>query len=544
MVKNGVDMQEKRYNFPMARAVSRLYYDGKDDETMLPIALYDSSLKRPIGRFEHGDYIIFYDIRGEREVEITEAFTDPEFPHFPIKKMKLNFVTMIEYDPKLKTKIAFPRSNAIKNTLSEVVSKAGLKQVKIVESEKEVHLTFFLNGKNQKPFPNEERIIIKSPNVHEYDTIPQMKISVVAEELKKKIDEQNHHLIVANFCNIDVVGHTENEEAIKTAIRAVDHKLGEVVCLAKKRGMRIIITADHGTVEKRYYSEGTVDTGHTDSKVPFIFIDPNCKNKHCLAKDGALTDVAPTILSLLGIKKPKEMTGNSLIKGYKPKDKKPVLLLILDGWGHREESEGNLIKEASPSNMDYLMHNYPFITLYAAGEYVGMPAGTVGNSEAGHLHIGAGRIVLSDRMRIDSSLKDGTFYENKAFNWAINGAKRDKTNLHLLGIVSFYSSHGSIKHLFALMNLAKNKGIKNLYIHSLLGRRGERPESGAHYIETVEQKCDEIGLGKVVSVIGRKWALDREHNWNRVKKAYRLFVYGEGEPVRCPTDKETYKTKI
>lgn len=524
-------MQKEKYKFPMAKAIHRLYLQGEDDETMRPIALFDSFTNKPIGKFRDGDYVIFYDIRGEREVELTEALTDTNFSHFPIEKMNLNFVTMIEYDPKLNTKVAFPRANVVKNTLSEVVSKAGMKQIKIVESEKSVHLSYFLNGRRQKPFPNEERITIESAKVHEFDSVPEMSVKAVAGKVMEKIEEQKYDLIISNFCNIDVVGHTENENAIIRAIKAVDEQMGKVVSLAQKRGMRIIITADHGTVERRYFPEGTVDTGHTDSKVPFIFIDSDCDTKEYLAEDGALTDIAPTILKLLGIEKPEEMTGNSLLTDYEPKVKKPVLLLILDGWGYREESYGNLIKQASPTNMNRIMQENSFITLYAAGEYVGMPDGTVGNSEAGHLHIGAGRVVLSDRLKIDNSLKDGSFYENEAFNWAIKGSKKDNTNLHLLGIVSFYSSHGSLKHLFGLMDLAKRYDIENLYIHSMLGRRGERPESGAHYIETVEKKCVELELGKVVSVIGRKWAMDREHNWDRVEKAYRLFVYGEGVKV-------------
>jgi 2,3-bisphosphoglycerate-independent phosphoglycerate mutase len=225
------------------------------------------------------------------------------------------------------------------------------------------------------------------------------------------------------------------------------------------------------------------------------------------------------------------MTGRSLLNGYQPDKKRPVLLIILDGWGYREEKEGNLIAKADPPVMKELMNTYPWITLYAAGEYVGMPKGTVGNSEAGHLHIGAGRVVTSDRLKIDRAIENRSFFTNPAFKWAMEGAKRDNVNLHLLGIVSFYSSHGSIKHLFALMDMAKEFNIDNLYIHSMLGRRGERPESGALYIESIEEKCAKEKNSSVVSVIGRKWALDREHNWDRVEKAYRLFVYGEGEKV-------------
>ena len=134
-------------------------------------------------------------------------------------------------------------------------------------------------------------------------------------------------------------------------------------------------------------------------------------------------------------------------------------------------------------------------------------------------------------MRINRSLEDGTFYKNKAFLEAIHGAERDGTRLHLYGIVSFYSSHGSVEHLEALIDLVSQENVPELYIHSLLGRRGERPESGALYIDRVERKCNEVGLGKLVTVTGRYWALDREQNWDRVEKAYRAMVYGDGTPV-------------
>jgi 2,3-bisphosphoglycerate-independent phosphoglycerate mutase len=139
---------------------------------------------------------------------------------------------------------------------------------------------------------------------------------------------------------------------------------------------------------------------------------------------------------------------------------------------------------------------------------------------------------LSDRSRIDAAIADGSFFKNEAFEWAMDGALKDGTDLHLLGIVSFYSSHGTIQHLFSLMEWAKKKGFKNLYIHSILGRRGEQPESGAIYIQKVEEKAKELGLGQVVSVIGRYWALDREDNWDRVEKCYRQLLYGEGRAVR------------
>ena len=155
----------------------------------------------------------------------------------------------------------------------------------------------------------------------------------------------------------------------------------------------------------------------------------------------------------------------------------------------------------------------------------------VGNAEAGHLDLGGGRRVPLDRVRIDEAIKGGDFFQNQAFLWAMEGAKQHGRPLHLLGIVSHYSSHGTIKHLEALLQLASHFKLKKVFIHALIGRRGEKPESGAAYVRKVEQMCKDISTGEVVTVMGRFWALDREENWDRVEKAYRALVFGEGKKV-------------
>jgi len=254
-----------------------------------------------------------------------------------------------------------------------------------------------------------------------------------------------------------------------------------------------------------------------------------------LKQEGELANIAPTLLDLLELEKPVEMTGESLLL-HSPEEntaEKRVLLLILDGWGIREEKEGNLIAEAHTPNFDDLWSRFPHALLKASGEAVGMPLHTVGNSEAGHLHISAGRRIFLDRVRIDKAIEDGSFYRNKAFLWAMEGAQGDKKALHLLGIVSFYSSHGTVDHLFALLRLAKQLEVERVFIHSLIGRRGEKPESGAIYVAKVQDMCQSLSIGQVVTVIGRFWALDREENWDRVEKAYKALVYGKG--MRVPS---------
>lgn len=523
-------------NDPMVKAIKKAYQAGQEDEALEPLIAVDSS-NQPLGRFGKGDYVIFYDIRGEREIELTQSLIHKEFSLFPVEKdLDLNFVTMIEYDPSLDVKVAFPPEGKIPNTLYEVLSKEGLNFLKISESEKAVHIGFFMNGKNDEVFPGEERIIVPSPEgISSYASIPEMSAGQVADEISKSLDNPSFRMITSNFANVDVVGHIEDKTAVIRAVEEVDCQLGRVVEECRKKGVTLVVTSDHGTVEEWLYPDGAINTGHTQNPVPFIIADFASKNPESLGmkKGGELADVAPTLLDLLGMEKPAEMTGKNLLDQSLKDDRteRKVLLLILDGWGMREEKKGNLIAEARTPHFDTLWSRFPHALLEASGEAVGMPSQTVGNSEAGHLHIGAGRRIFLDRVKIDKAIEDKSFFRNEAFLWAMEGAKRDRKALHLLGIVSFYSSHGTIDHLFALLRLAKQLKVERVFIHSLIGRRGEKPESGAVYVAKVLEMCQSLSLGHVVTVIGRFWALDREENWDRVEKAYRALVYGEGTHV-------------
>jgi len=514
----------------MADAVRAAYRAGEDDETMEPMVLVDSS-GQPVGRVQDGDAVIFYDLRGEREVELTRSFVDPHFDHFVRQDMDVSFATMIEYDPSLPVDVAFPPISELRDTLSETVSRRGLRQVKVVESEKSIHLSYFLNGKRSQPFAGEQRVVIPSRHVLDVTEDPEMMAAEVARATIEAMGDEGNSLVVANFANVDVVGHSINAPAIKRAVSTVDREIGVVVEAAGRLGVAALIVADHGTVEKWLYPDGAIDTGHTDSEVPCILVAPGLHGLSLLP-DGALTDVAPTVLQLLGLPQPEAMTGRSLLPGDLPLESRRVLLLIADGWGVRDEAYGNLILEADTPVMDRLQATYPSSRLAAAGEAVGMPASTVGNSEVGHLHIGAGRRVYSDRVRVERAIADGSFFGNAAFLQAMLRAKEKGTRLHLLGIISFYSSHGSVEHLRALLEMARRERVPEVYVHGLLGRRGERPESGAIYVEEMEREMQRLGVGRFVSIIGRFWALDREENWDRIEKAYRWLVCGDGRPVR------------
>jgi len=515
--------------FPMAQAVREAYARGEGDETMDPLILVDRE-GRPVGRIQDGDYVIFYDLRGEREIELTLAFTDPDFREFPNRHTRAHFATMIQYDPDLDVKVAFPPLEQIRDTLSEVVSQHGWRQAKVVESEKAVHVGYFLNGKRKEPFPGEERVVIPSPHGADYTQVPEMSAQEVAQATIQVLEDPTVRLVVTNFANVDVVGHSEDAEAIKRAVAEVDRRLGEVVRAAQSHGVIPLVTADHGTVERWLYPDGVIDTGHTSSPVPFVVAAPELAGAS-LRSDGALTDVAPTVLQLLGLPQPAAMTGRSLFQAA-PAAFDRVLLVILDGWGINDDLRGNLIAAAETPVMDELTARFPHTRLQAAGEAVGLAPGAVGNSEVGHLHMGAGRLISSDRLRVDQAIADGSFFENEAFLWAMRGARREGVRLHLLGIVSFYSSHGSVDHLLALMRMARAQGVPEVYIHGMLGRRGERPESGAAYVEIIEKEAEALGLGVMASVIGRFWSLDREGNWDRIERSYRWLTEGAGRPVQ------------
>jgi len=515
--------------YPMAEAVRAAYHAGQEDEALEPLVRVDAN-GQAVGSIQDGDYVIFYDIRGEREVELTAAFVEPDFPHFGRPPMTVHFATMIEYHPDLDVEVAFPPLGQVQDTLFEVVSKAGRRQTKVVESEKAIHVSFFLNGKGQAAFPGEERVVIPSPHpASQAEMPPTMRAAAVADAAIQALRDPDQALVTVNLANVDVIGHIENRAAIRTAVQTVDAQAGRIIEAARQAGVTVVVTADHGTVERWTYADGTIDTGHTDSPVPFILIEPGLDQP--LRPGGALTDVAPTVLQLLGLPQPEAMTGQSLLASPPPARERRVVLLILDGWGIGDGGPGDLIAQAATPVMDSLLARWPSTQLIASGPAVGMPPGTVGNSEAGHLHIGAGRVAPADRLRIDHAVEDGSFYENPAFRWAMRGAKGAGKRLHLLGIVSFYSSHGSVDHLLALLEMARRERVPEVYVHSMLGRRGERPESGAIYIEQVERETERLGVGQVATVIGRFWSLDREGNWDRIEKTYRLLVEGRGQPV-------------
>ena len=208
--------------------------------------------------------------------------------------------------------------------------------------------------------------------------------------------------------------------------------------------------------------------------------------------------------------------------------KKPTILMILDGYGLNDRADGNAIAMAKTPVMDRLMKEYPFVKGNASGMAVGLPEGQMGNSEVGHLNMGAGRIVYQELTRITKSIQDGDFFENPALVAAVENCKAKNSALHLFGLVSDGGVHSHITHIYGLLELAKRNGIEKVYLHAFLDGRDTPPESGADYVAELSAKCAEIGVGEVVMVSGRYYAMDRDKNYDRVEKAYRALRYGEG----------------
>ena len=208
--------------------------------------------------------------------------------------------------------------------------------------------------------------------------------------------------------------------------------------------------------------------------------------------------------------------------------KKPTVLMILDGYGLNDKTEGNAIALADTKVMDQLMSDYPFVKGYASGMAVGLPDGQMGNSEVGHLNMGAGRIVYQELTRITKEIQDGVFFDNEAFKAAVDNCKKNNSALHLYGLLSDGGVHSHNTHLYALLELAKKAGLTKVFIHCFLDGRDTAPTSGQGFVKALQDKIDEIGVGKIATVEGRYYVMDRDNRWDRVEKAYNALVMGEG----------------
>ena len=290
-------------------AIEDSYQKEVFDEFVEPTVICNGDT--PIATIQENDSVIFFNFRPDRARQITRAIVDPDFDGFETKKLKTYFVCFTSYDETMpNVKIAF-KKEPIVNTFGEVISKNGLTQLRIAETEKYAHVTFFFNGGEEKQYPGEDRILVPSPKVATYDLQPEMSAREVTENVVKAINSEKYNAIILNYANPDMVGHTGSLPAAIKAVETIDECVGKVVEAVLAHDGTLIITADHGNCEQMIdYKTGEPHTAHTTNPVPLILVS---NNENYKVKSGKLADLAPTLLEILGIEKPAEMTGESIL---------------------------------------------------------------------------------------------------------------------------------------------------------------------------------------------------------------------------------------
>ena len=293
----------------MVEAMQRSYDEGVTDEFVKPIVRIDEN-GEVVGRIKPNDLVIFFNYRNDRAKEITIVLTQQDMPEEGMHTLPLYYCCMTPYDAKFEgLHILFDKEN-VRNTIGEYVSSLGLSQLRIAETEKYAHVTFFLNGGRETEFDNESRILVASPKVATYDLQPEMSAYEVKDKLVEALGEQKFDFICLNFANGDMVGHTGIYEAIEKAVKAVDECVADVVEAAKANGYEVVMIADHGNADNAVNEDGTPNTAHSLNPVPIVVVSDRVKS----VKDGILADVAPTVLKLMGLEQPKEMTGEALVE--------------------------------------------------------------------------------------------------------------------------------------------------------------------------------------------------------------------------------------
>ena len=292
----------------MVAAMQKSYDEGVTDEFVKPIVRVDEN-GNAVGTICPNDMVNFFNYRNDRAREITVALTQQDMPEQGMHTMPLYYCCMTPYDASFTgLHILFDKEN-VNNTIGEVVSNLGLSQLRIAETEKYAHVTFFLNGGREAEFAGESRILVASPKVATYDLQPEMSAYEVADKLVVALGEQKYDFICLNFANGDMVGHTGIYEAIEKAVKAVDSCVEKVVTAAKENGYEVVMIADHGNADNAINADGTPNTAHSLNPVPVVVVS----DRVVKVENGILADVAPTVLELMGVEQPKEMTGHSLI---------------------------------------------------------------------------------------------------------------------------------------------------------------------------------------------------------------------------------------
>ena len=293
----------------MVEAVQKSYDEGVTDEFIKPFVRIDAQ-GQPVGQIKANDLVIFFNYRNDRAKELSIVLTQENMEAEGMHTLPLYYCCMTPYDAKFQgLHILFDKDN-VPNTIGEYVASQGLSQLRIAETEKYAHVTFFLNGGREEKFAGEERILVSSPKVATYDLQPEMSAPEVADKLVGALDEQKFDFICLNFANGDMVGHTGIYEAIEKAVKAVDKCVEKVVEAAKRNGYEVVVIADHGNADNAVNADGSPNTAHSLNPVPIVVVSDRVK----AVQNGILADVAPTVLKMMGLSQPADMTGKALVE--------------------------------------------------------------------------------------------------------------------------------------------------------------------------------------------------------------------------------------
>ena len=516
----------------LQQRLEECYRHEEVDYYMEPLVRISDGI--PVGRIKDGDTLFFCCRRGDRQIQLTEALVDPDFGHFVVQPLPdLSVVTLVQFHDRFAhLPTIFPILKP-SETLGEVLSKAGVVQTRIAETEKSAHVTYFFNGRRVEAYGGEQWVIVPSPHSSEFLQKPATSTAEVAAAVEGAMDQQQgqgRHFILANLAAGDIIGHLDDWQANIDCAEAVDQSLSRICSAAAKYGYVVAVTADHGLLEKFRKDDGSVNLSHTTSRVPFGLVVPEGGPPVGLeeADDASLADVAPTLLTMMGIPVPGSMDGVNRASLQGTYDR--IVLVVADGWGIGvSDPDSNPILAARTPCMDQIAGECPYITLAASGEAVGAHPGRSGNSETGHPTLGAGRVVLQDELRIARALETGELHHSQAVQQSLEAAVRRGSDIHVLTMLTKASSHGNMDEGLAVVQAAAAKGVKKVWLHLILDGRSSPPQGARDLLNTLRERLPAGIDAEVATVVGRGFALDRSGDYQgKTKRTYQALVEGKG----------------
>ena len=562
LLKQDIYLQNLIDNIPaVGNPVLVPYLPGAVQETIdsdLSVARMGTKVEmdpqgKAIGRIENydqkgkGDSLIIYNVNGDQLVGLADSLSNPSFQKFPaIPNLDVSLYTMTPYSSDLNAKTAFPKVSA-ETSLGKVLADAGISQSRIAGRNRTKAMTEAFDGNTAITYTpdNFQLIEVDAPPADTIVDNPGYNSTQIADQTIERIENSKDNLVMANFSAPDIAGQTGNLLFAAETLDQTDQELKRTIEAARKAGMSVVISGTYGNIEQMLDRNDVPIRGrynsHSTNPVPFIFIDDRDQRLttelDIMREDATIASVAPTLLDILGADIPEQMTAPSVFKDFQPMRNDRVLFLTIDGIGSTPEMRGNAIdltrqklqRENRRLYIDQLFVDQPVTDLMANGKNIGLRTDKTGYPAATYFAMGTGLApedIKLEMVRIDDSIKEGTFLQNPVFNEAIERALRDGTKLHLLGLVSDAEIDASIQHLEALLNLAKERGMQknDVIIHTITDGIDEAPRSAIDSIRKVEKLTEEIGVGTLATIGGRYWFMNQEQENDKIEKAYNALV--------------------